>query len=110
MTSTEATEDFVHLGNMVSDDYMDQKAMILVESESGEEVKGSKKIQISDDDIIAINAGGRMIQATRRTLCLAEGSKFSDMFSGDQDDALNRDKGKYYLDVIRFKLILLFVI
>jgi len=55
---------------------------------------------IKDDDIIEINVGCEMILGSKRsTLCLAEGSMFSNMFSGRWDDALTRDKeGRVFID------------
>jgi len=55
---------------------------------------------IKDDDIIEINVGYEMILGSKRsTLCLAEGSMFSNMFSGRWDDALTRDKeGRVFID------------
>ena len=50
---------------------------------------------IQDDDIIELNLGGCKSIATKRsTLCLAEGSMFSSMFSGRWNDRLELDKGK----------------
>ena len=49
---------------------------------------------IQDDDIIEINIGYEAIIGVKRgTLCLAKGSKFSNMFSGKCDENLIRDKG-----------------
>ena len=50
-------------------------------------------------DIIEINAGGEIIQSHRRTLCIAEGSMFSNLFSGRWDDSCARDsQGRVFLD------------
>lgn len=47
---------------------------------------------ISDDDIIKINAGGKIISVLRSTLCLvATGTMFSYMFSGRWEESLKRD-------------------
>lgn len=58
------------------------------------------KNNVEDDDVIEINVGGEtVISAKRSTLCLAEGSMFSNMFSGRWDDSLTRDKeGRVFLD------------
>ena len=50
-------------------------------------------------DIVKINAGGEIIHCHRRTLCLAEGSMFSNLFSGRWDDSWARDEeGRIFLD------------
>ena len=60
-----------------------------------EEMSALVSRTVQDDDIIKINVGYELIiGAKRSTLCLAEGSMFSNMFSGRWDDALTRDEGK----------------
>ena len=51
-------------------------------------------IQDDDNDIIQINLGCKTIVTTRSTVNLAEGSKFSNMLSGQCDNDLTLDKGK----------------
>ena len=54
---------------------------------------------ISDDDIIEIDAGGRIIRAFRSTLTLAADTVFAYMFSGRWDESLKRDSnGRVFLD------------
>mmetsp|Transcript_21133 Transcript_21133/g.22548 ORF Transcript_21133/g.22548 Transcript_21133/m.22548 type:complete len:141 (+) Transcript_21133:51-473(+) len=55
---------------------------------------------ISDDDIIEINAGGKIISVLRSTLCLvAHDTMFSYMFSGRWEESLTRDSnGRIYLE------------
>jgi hypothetical protein len=54
----------------------------------------------SDNDIIEIDAGGKIIRALRSTLCLvAPDTMFSYMFSGRGEDKLIRDEhGRVFLD------------
>jgi hypothetical protein len=54
----------------------------------------------SDNDIIEIDAGGKIIRALRSTLCLvAPNTMFSCMFSGQGEDTLIRDDhGRVFLD------------
>ncbi len=55
---------------------------------------------IRDDDIIEINAGGRIIAARRSTLCQLKGTRLEALFSGRWDKKLCRDKsGRIFLDV-----------
>ena len=55
---------------------------------------------ISNDDIIVINAGGKIISALRSTLCLvAPDTMFSYMFSGRWEESLKRDSnGVVFID------------
>jgi hypothetical protein len=54
---------------------------------------------ISDDDIIEIDAGGKIIRALRSTLCLAPDTMFTYMFSGRWEESLKRDdNGRVFLD------------
>ena len=55
---------------------------------------------IRDDDIIEINAGGRIIAARRSTLCQLKGTRLEALFSGRWDKTLCRDSsGRIFLDV-----------
>jgi hypothetical protein len=52
-----------------------------------------------DNDIIEINAAGKVMTALRSTLCLAPDTMFSTMFSGRWEGSLVRDvNGRIYLD------------
>ena len=54
---------------------------------------------VSDDDIIEIDVGGKVIRALRSTLCLAPGTMFTYMFSGRWEESLKRDdNGRIFLD------------
>ena len=65
-----------------------------------EEKAAMANVNAEPSDIITINVGGeRMIQCHRSTLCLAEGSVLSSMFSGRWEDAVARDKdGNVFFD------------
>jgi len=55
---------------------------------------------ISDDDVLEINAGGKIIVAKRFTLTQLEGTRLSALFSGRWDKKLQRDShGRIFLDV-----------
>jgi len=54
----------------------------------------------ADDDLIEINAGGRVIAAKRSTLTQLEGTRLAGLFSGRWDKKLQRDsQGRIFLDV-----------
>jgi hypothetical protein len=54
---------------------------------------------ISEDDIIEINAGGKIIVALRSTLTLVPDTMFSYMFSGRWEESLKRDSnGRVFID------------
>ena len=54
----------------------------------------------SSDDIIEINAGGKIIVTRREKLCQIEGSRLEALFCGRWDKKLPRDsKGRIFLDV-----------
>ena len=52
----------------------------------------------NDDDIIEINAGGKMISARRSTLTLAPDTMFTFMFSGRWEESLTRHNNRVFLD------------
>ena len=53
-----------------------------------------------DDDVLEINAGGKVIVAKRFTLTQLEGTRLSALFSGRWDKKLQRDShGRIFLDV-----------
>ena len=55
---------------------------------------------IRDDDVVEINAGGRIIAARRSTLCQLKGTRLEALFSGRWDKKLCRDSnGRIFLDV-----------
>jgi hypothetical protein len=55
---------------------------------------------VSDDDLIEINAGGRIIAARRGTLCQRMGTRLEALFSGRWDKLLQKDgSGRIFLDV-----------
>lgn len=57
-------------------------------------------LSFRDDDIIEINAGGKIIAARRGTLCQLSGTRLETLFSGRWDDKLSRDdNGRIFLDV-----------
>ena len=54
----------------------------------------------SPDDLIEINAGGKIISAKRSTLTQLTGTKLEELFSGRWDKMLQRDSnGRIFLDV-----------
>jgi hypothetical protein len=57
-------------------------------------------LDVTDDDLIEINAGGKMIVAKRSTLTQIHGSRLAALFSGRWDKKLMRDShGRIFLDV-----------
>ncbi|KAL7551066.1 hypothetical protein ACHAWF_014267 [Thalassiosira exigua] len=57
-------------------------------------------LDASDDDLVEINAGGKIVAAKRSTLTQIKGSRFEALFSGRWDRALQRDgNGRIFLDV-----------
>jgi len=57
-------------------------------------------VDVSDDDLIEINAGGKIIAARRGVLCQLKGTKFEALFSGRWEQKLQRDNsGRIFLDV-----------
>ena len=57
-------------------------------------------LDAADDDLIDINAGGKIIVAKRSTLTQIQGSRMEALFSGRWDKKLMRDgHGKIFLDV-----------
>ncbi|KAL9178435.1 hypothetical protein ACHAXT_003765, partial [Thalassiosira profunda] len=54
----------------------------------------------SPDDLVEINAGGKVIAARRGTLCQIEGTRLEALFSGRWERRLQRDReGRIFLDV-----------
>jgi hypothetical protein len=59
-----------------------------------------KAVDVSDDDIILLNVGGKKFTTTRSTLCEVEGSLLATMFSGRWEDSVKRDQdGAVFFDV-----------
>jgi hypothetical protein len=57
-------------------------------------------LDAADDDLIEINAGGKIIVAKRSTLTQIQGSRMETLFSGRWDKKLMRDgHGRIFLDV-----------
>mmetsp|Transcript_28967 Transcript_28967/g.79465 ORF Transcript_28967/g.79465 Transcript_28967/m.79465 type:complete len:335 (+) Transcript_28967:46-1050(+) len=55
--------------------------------------------EAAPDDVITINAGGKIIQALRGTLCLVEGSTLAHMFTERWQNSHARDEqGRIFLD------------
>ncbi|OEU11674.1 hypothetical protein FRACYDRAFT_270652 [Fragilariopsis cylindrus CCMP1102] len=52
---------------------------------------------VSDDDFIEIDVGGKIIRVLRSTLCLAPDTMLAYMFSGRWDDRLTRDNDGHVL-------------
>ena len=58
-----------------------------------------KAVEVSDDDIINLNVGGKKMTTKRSTLCQVEGSLLASMFSGRWEDSLTRDEdGRIFFD------------
>ena len=54
----------------------------------------------ADDDLVEINAGGKIVAAKRSTLTRIAGTRFEALFSGRWDKILQRDShGRIFLDV-----------
>ena len=57
-------------------------------------------LDVADDDLIEINAGGKIIVAKRSTLTQIQGSRMAALFSGRWDKKVMRDgHGRIFLDV-----------
>ena len=57
-------------------------------------------LDVADDDLVEINAGGRIIVAKRSTLTQIQGSRMEALFSGRWDKRLMRDcHGQIFLDI-----------
>jgi len=71
-----------------------------LEEEKAEAVIRNGDDDVSDDDIIEINAGGKIIAARRGTLTQWKGTRLEALFSGRWDKTLLRDcSGRVFLDV-----------
>mmetsp|Transcript_27074 Transcript_27074/g.40732 ORF Transcript_27074/g.40732 Transcript_27074/m.40732 type:complete len:599 (-) Transcript_27074:307-2103(-) len=57
-------------------------------------------VNVSDDDVIEINAGGKIIAAKRGVLTQLKGTRFEALFCGRWEQKLQRDSsGRIFLDV-----------
>ena len=63
------------------------------------EINGSTQ-EISGEDLVEINAGGKVVTARRSTLTQMKGTRLEALFSGRWDKKLQRDNsGRIFLDV-----------
>jgi hypothetical protein len=78
----------------------EEKEKLQNEIDTMNSVLAKSSDNVSDDDIIEIDAGGKIIKALRSTLCLvAPDTMFSYTFSGRWEDTLIRDdRGRVFLD------------
>ncbi|KAL7544142.1 hypothetical protein ACHAWF_007527 [Thalassiosira exigua] len=57
-------------------------------------------VNASDDDLVEVNAGGKVVTAKRSTLTQQVGTRMEALFSGRWDEKLQRDaNGRIFLDV-----------
>jgi hypothetical protein len=77
-----------------------ERAKMRAEVEAYKEEKlRMKAIEVSDDDMINLNVGGKKMTTKRSTLCQVEGSLLASMFSGRWEDSLARDEdGRIFFD------------
>jgi hypothetical protein len=65
-----------------------------------ETAEANGNIDAADEDLVEVNAGGKIVVARRSTLTQMQGSKFEAIFSGCWDKKLLRDShGRIFLDV-----------
>jgi len=65
-----------------------------------ETAEANGNVDAADDDIVEINAGGKIIAAKRSTLTQLKGTRLEALFSGRWDKKLQRDSnGRIFLDV-----------
>jgi len=63
-------------------------------------MEANGNLEAADDDLIEVNAGGKIIAAKRSTLTQLKGTRFEALFSGRWDNKLQRDShGRIFLDV-----------
>ena len=71
-----------------------------LEEEKLKTAAANGNVDVSDDDILEINAGGKIIAVKRATLTQLQGTRMEAMFSGRWDMKLIRDgSGRIFLDV-----------
>ena len=57
-------------------------------------------LDATDDDLVEVNAGGKIMVAKRSTLTQMKGTRLEALFSGRWDQKLSRDShGRIFLDV-----------
>jgi hypothetical protein len=70
-----------------------------IEKNKALESNGSTQ-DVSNEDLVEINAGGKIVVARRSTLTQMSGTRLEALFSGRWDKRLQRDgKGRIFLDV-----------
>eukprot|EP00985_Skeletonema_marinoi_P018453 scaffold10306_cov75-Skeletonema_marinoi.AAC.14 len=71
-----------------------------IEQKKRESAAANGGVDVSDDDLIEINAGGKMIAAKRGVLTQRKGTRLEALFSGRWEKKMHRDtSGKIFLDV-----------
>jgi hypothetical protein len=71
-----------------------------LERKKGESAQENGNADAADDDIVEVNAGGKIVVAKRRTLTQMQGTRLDALFSGRWDKKLRRDcNGHIFLDV-----------
>jgi hypothetical protein len=71
-----------------------------LEEEKLKTAAANGNVDISEDDFLEINAGGKIIAVKRATLTQLQGTRMEAMFSGRWDEKLIRDgSGRIFLDV-----------
>jgi hypothetical protein len=98
-------------GNLLED--LDKEISALDEAENGlkerlhqlnqkkhEICQANGNLDSTDDDLVEVNAGGKIIVAKRSTLIQIQGTRLEALFSGRWDKKLSRDgHGRIFLDV-----------
>jgi len=65
-----------------------------------ETAQANGDVDADDDDLVEVNAGGKIISAKRSTLTQLKGSRLEALFSGRWDKKLQRDgNGRIFLDI-----------
>jgi hypothetical protein len=62
-----------------------------LERKKGESAQENGNADAADDDIVEVNAGGKIVVAKRRTLTQMQGTRLEALFSGRWDKKLRRD-------------------
>ena len=76
------------------------KRMDELNKKKHEVAKANGNTEAGDDDLVEINAGGKVIAAKRSTLTQLKGTRLEALFSGRWDKKLQRDgNGRIFLDV-----------
>eukprot|EP00588_Corethron_pennatum_P027358 CAMPEP_0194312080 /NCGR_PEP_ID=MMETSP0171-20130528/9001_1 /TAXON_ID=218684 /ORGANISM="Corethron pennatum, Strain L29A3" /LENGTH=601 /DNA_ID=CAMNT_0039066451 /DNA_START=172 /DNA_END=1977 /DNA_ORIENTATION=+ len=62
--------------------------------------KENEGADVDDEDVLEINAGGKIVKATRKNLTQLKGTRLEALFSGRWEKQLQRDRdGRVFLDV-----------